>query len=178
LDRTLLDKPIVLIGFMGTGKSTVCRLLAERLGWSWKDTDEEIERREGRSIPDIFAESGEPAFRAIETQVLADLLDTPKIVLATGGGAVLAEANRQAMLEKGYVVALKAEREQIVSRVRNDPNRPLLQGDVEGNVARLLAARQNAYDFAHLTVDTTHLSAEAVVERIAAARLEAAGNAP
>lgn len=158
---------LVLIGFMGTGKSTVSRLLSEKLGWRRIDGDEEIERREGRRISDIFANEGEAAFRAIETKVLESLLlESGPAVIATGGGAVLSSYNCELMLGHSFVAALKASPEQIFERVKNDSSRPLLQGDAGERVKLLLEQRKNAYDFAHLTVDTTLLSAEEVVETI------------
>ncbi|MDQ8733500.1 shikimate kinase [Paenibacillus sp. LHD-38] len=158
---------LVLIGFMGTGKSTVSRLLAEELGWKRVDGDEEIERLENKLISNIFATEGEASFRKIETKVLDMILASEdSCVVATGGGAVLSSANRELMLNKGYVVALKASPEQIMARVKTDNARPLLQGDAEERVNMLLEQRKHAYDFAHLTIDTTSMSAEEVVATI------------
>ncbi|WP_169083197.1 shikimate kinase [Paenibacillus sp. PL91] len=160
-------KKLVLIGFMGTGKSTVSKLLAEKLGWKRVDGDEEIERLENRLISDIFAADGEAGFRVIETNVLETILASEESsVIATGGGAVLSEINRELMLSKGFVVALKASPEQIIARVKTDTARPLLQGDAEERVNLLLEQRKHAYDFAHLTIDTTNMSAEEVVAAI------------
>lgn len=158
---------IVLVGFMGTGKSSVSRLLAEQLALRCIDLDSEIERQEGRAIRDIFAESGEAAFRDAESRVLAEVLALPEgKVLATGGGAVLREQNRKQMLQHGWVIALTAEADAIVSRVRSDSARPLLQGDVESRVTALLAERRDAYSFAHDIVDTTALDTAGVAGRI------------
>lgn len=166
---------VVLIGFMGTGKSTVASALAERLGREKVDLDAAIEEAEGTTIPVIFAEKGEPYFRRAETEALRRVLEgkTAKIV-ATGGGAVLAEENRRLMLENGFVVALTADEETIVRRVKDDPNRPLLKGDVRERVATLLETRKTAYDFAHMKIDTSHRSvdeiADAIVERLQSAK--------
>lgn len=158
---------LILVGFMGTGKSTVGSLLANRLGWERVDADEQIERYAGKRISDIFAEGGEEAFRDIETTVLKRLLsDDDPSVIATGGGAVLREENKAAMLSSGFVAALKADAAQIIERVQADRARPLLQGDAASRVNTLLEQRKHAYDFAHLTVDTTNLTAEQVVEVI------------
>ncbi|WP_028611168.1 shikimate kinase [Paenibacillus harenae] len=158
---------LVLIGFMGTGKSTVSRLLSEQLGWKRIDGDEEIERLEGRTISDIFAADGEAGFRAIETKVLEALLkDEAPAIIATGGGAVLSEYNRELMLNHACVVALKANPEQIIARVKSDTSRPLLQGNAAERVHLLLEQRKNAYDFANLTVDTTGMTADEVVAAI------------
>ncbi|MHA7963692.1 shikimate kinase [Paenibacillus sp. CAU 1782] len=172
MESTATNK-LVLVGFMGTGKSSVCSLLSERLGWSRRDADEEIVAAEGRSIADIFGSDGEEVFRDMETRTLKRLLlDAEPAVIATGGGAVLRELNCQAMLQNGFVVALTAEPETIVSRVMGDKGRPLLQGDVETRVRTLMQQRRNAYDFAHLNLDTTALSTEEVAELIMKALLE------
>jgi shikimate kinase len=158
---------IVLVGFMGTGKSSVSRLLSRQLRLPSIDLDAEIERQEGRAIRDIFAEDGEEAFRDIESRVLASVLQTAEgKIIATGGGCVLREQNRKQMLEHGWVIALTAEASKIVSRVRNDSARPLLQGDVEQRVASLMEERRHVYDFAHDKVDTTLLTSEEVAAHI------------
>ncbi|MUT66769.1 AAA family ATPase [Paenibacillus sp. NEAU-GSW1] len=161
------NNKIVLVGFMGTGKSTVSRLLADKLGWLRFDSDEEIERSEGRKISSIFQSEGEQAFRQIESSVLAKLLDADNnAVIATGGGAVLLERNRDAMLSHSSVIALMADAEHIIERVKSDTSRPLLKGDVAANVRRILDERKHAYDFAHLKLDTNALSAVEAAEAI------------
>jgi len=157
---------VILIGFMGTGKSTVGRILAERLGAEFVDTDQVIEREQGMGIPDLFRERGEAAFRAIETETLKRLLDGSRRVIATGGGAVLAAENREAMRAGGTVVALKASPETIIRRVAGGEGRPLLAGDAAANVRRLLELRKTAYDFADFTVVTDGLTADEVARRI------------
>jgi shikimate kinase len=159
-------KNVILIGFMGTGKTSVSRALAGRLGWNRIDTDAEIEKREARSIAQLFEAVGEAGFRQIETEVISDVLRSDRQVVATGGGAVLREENRALMLNRGFVVALTASKDAIIERVRGDRGRPLLQGNLEDRVNRLLEERKHAYDFAHLKLDTTHLSVDQVVERI------------
>lgn len=157
---------IILVGFMGTGKSSVSHVLAARLGWNRIDTDVEIERRDGRSIPEIFENEGESAFRSIESEVIQNVLLGSRQVVATGGGAVLAEANREIMLKRGFTVALKASAEKIIERVRSDSARPLLKGNLEGRVKQLLEDRKHAYDFAHMQIDTSGLDVRSVAERI------------
>ncbi|MFC5652164.1 shikimate kinase [Paenibacillus solisilvae] len=158
---------IVLVGFMGTGKSTIGELLAKRLGCDVIGIDEEIERRAGKRIPEIFASKGETAFREGETEALRDALQSNhRRVISTGGGAVLAERNRELMITHGLVIALKADAEQIIARVSKDSSRPLLQGDVSERVHKLLEDRKYAYDFAHKTIDTTQLSVDDVVDQI------------
>jgi len=166
----MTDSPrnkIVLVGFMGTGKSTVAKLLSERLGMDRIDLDEAIVAEAGCSIAELFATQGEESFRELESRVLEATLssDTPA-VLATGGGAVLRRRNRQAMLSGGLVVALRASAEQIIERVKGDRGRPLLEGDVEERVSKLLEARRDAYDFAHASFDTTGIPVREVAERI------------
>lgn len=152
---------IVIVGFMGTGKSTVSRILSERLGWERIDTDEEIERRAGKSIPQLFAEDGEQCFRDWESKVLEDVLAGSGKVVATGGGAVLRESNRRVMLSGGWVVALTADKNSLIKRVTSSSaagTRPLLAGDAEARVTALLESRRHAYDFAQATIDTSRLS--------------------
>ncbi|WP_313731546.1 shikimate kinase [Cohnella nanjingensis] len=160
---------VVLVGFMGTGKSTVSKLLADRLGWSRIDTDDEIARRAGRSIPEIFANEGESAFRELESAVIRDVLAGERRIVATGGGAVLREENRAAMLADGLVVALTADRETLLRRViagGEAAGRPLLAGDAEARIDALLAARRHAYDFAHVAVDTSGRTPEEIAELV------------
>ncbi|MCU6708999.1 shikimate kinase [Paenibacillus sp. J5C_2022] len=158
---------LILVGFMGTGKSSVGSRLAERLGWPLIDSDAAIVRDQNRDISSIFATDGETAFREIESRVLASLLKTPDCaVVSTGGGAVLKEENRKLMRKTGIVVALKASPERIVSRVLQDESRPLLDGDVRGRVYRLIEERKHAYDFAHFTLDTTEMSVDDVAAAI------------
>jgi len=159
---------IILVGFMGTGKSTVSRLLSERLGWECLDTDEVIGRLADKSIPQIFAEDGETAFRDWESEAVREALSAERRIVATGGGAVLRESNRLQMLERGRVVALTADKASLIRRVTSaaEGTRPLLAGDAEARVSQLLESRRHAYDFAHARVDTTDKSPEEVAEEL------------
>ncbi|PYI54438.1 shikimate kinase [Paenibacillus flagellatus] len=160
---------IVLIGFMGTGKSTVAHELAQRFGWKRVDLDASIEEAEKATIPQLFADKGEPYFRRAETEALRrELEGVEGRVVATGGGAVLAEENRAIMTANGLVVALTADEETIVRRVKDDPNRPLLQGDLRERVRTLLGQRKHAYDFAHVRIDTSDKTVERIADEIAA----------
>ncbi|MDF2926851.1 MAG: shikimate kinase [Paenibacillaceae bacterium] len=159
-------KNVVLVGFMGTGKTTVGREVAGQLGWAFADTDHYVEERAGRSIPQLFAEQGEASFRQLETQALQDLLRQEGQVVSTGGGAVLREENRRLMLQGGLVVALNASEPVIVERVRGDGNRPLLQGNVEERVRTLMETRRSAYGFAPLQIDTDLLDVARIAELI------------
>lgn len=167
-----MHRNIVLVGFMGTGKTSVGRILAKRLGWTFVDSDHVIEVKAGQTIPLIFAERGEAAFRELETEALRELMAGEKQVVSTGGGAVLKEENRRLMLEGGLVAALLAEEAVIVERVRGDRNRPLLQGDVAERVRTLMAARREAYHFAPLQIRTDNLTTDQVADRIGRALQE------
>ena len=158
---------IILIGFMGAGKSTVGRALTGYLpGWTMVDSDDVISQKTGMTIPEIFANHGETYFRQVESEVIGELMKKKRQIVATGGGAVLVRANREAMLAGGMVVALKAEAGVIVSRVRHDTNRPLLQGNIEERVAKIMQERKHAYDFADLIIDTSHLTVDQVARLV------------
>ncbi|BFT73222.1 shikimate kinase [Paenibacillus sp. P36] len=157
---------LVLVGFMGTGKSTVGKKLAERLGWQFQDSDAVLEDEQQTSIADLFRQYGEVHFRTLESKTLESLLAQRGQIVATGGGAVLAEENRACMLRNGFVVALKASPETIIHRVSADINRPLLQGNLEERVHTLLEQRKSAYDFAHVMIDTTELTTDQIVDLI------------
>lgn len=159
---------IVLIGMMGTGKTTAGALAAAELGYSLVDLDADIQRAEGRSIPELFAQEGEAYFRRAETKALAKAMKGKHQVIATGGGAVLAEENVELMLAGGTVIALTATADEIVARVAGDSGRPLLAGNAEERVRQLLEQRRDAYRFAHCTVDTTGVDAAEVSRRILA----------
>jgi len=153
---------IVVVGFMGAGKSTVGRLLAERTGLPFLDSDQVIEQRSGRAIRDIFAADGEPAFRQLEHTVIADLLDGPDAVLALGGGAVQDRRTR-ALLGRAHVIYLRASLPEVLSRVGSDPRRPMLQRPGLEELYRLRLAWYE--EVSDLTVDTDGSAASAVVEQ-------------
>jgi len=165
---------IILIGYRATGKSTLARLLAEKLGWDWIDADVEIEARAGKSIAKIFAEDGEPAFRDLEAEVIADLCRRQRLVLAAGGGAPLRPASRRAMRESGQVIWLKARPETIQARMAGDATtaarRPSLtnKSDLE-EIVHLLAVREPVYrESAHWTIETEGKSPESIADEILA----------
>jgi shikimate kinase len=153
---------IVLTGFMGTGKSTVGRLVAGRLGWRFVDADAEIVRAAGMSIPAIFAEHDEPYFRRLETDICRQLAERPQVVIATGGGMLVDEANRMAMQRTGLVVCLNADVKALERRLRGDPNRPLLKTDWRA----LLERRRPAYAAIPFQVDTADKAPEDVALEI------------
>ncbi|MBH8597455.1 MULTISPECIES: shikimate kinase [unclassified Thermoactinomyces] len=158
---------LILIGMMGTGKTTVGRELSKKLKLEWKDTDQELEARFGCTIAEYFARAGEAAFRQEETRLLKMLLNGSPLLLTTGGGIVLKEENREMMREKGVVVQLFAEPEEIIRRLgRAADERPLLQGELHTKVYTIMKEREGLYDFADLTVDTTGRSVDGVVQEI------------
>ncbi|MEJ6647449.1 MAG: shikimate kinase [Akkermansiaceae bacterium] len=150
---------IVLIGFMGTGKSTIGRELSKMLSYPLIDTDHAIAKKAGKSIPKIFAEDGEEAFRKMETDLLEELLEKEGNIIATGGGIVGSERNRNILRQLGYVVWLAASPEEILDRTSRNNNRPLLNNeDPSGTILRLLAERNPLYSEAsHLNIETDQL---------------------
>lgn len=161
-------KNIVLIGFMGTGKTAIGRRLAARLGREFVDTDKEIERVTGKTIPQLFARDGEIRFRSEEALVVKKLAARENLVVATGGGVVLNPENVRVLREKGVLIGLTANPEVIYQRVKRKRNRPLLNGtdDILGRIKELLAARAGVYGVAEFTVDTVRYSIEESVELI------------
>ena len=159
---------IVLIGFMGTGKTAVGEVVASRLGRPFLDTDALIEGLAGRSIPRIFAEDGEAAFRRLEAQAVAAASARGGSVIATGGGVVLSDENMNRLRQNGLIVALLADPQSILARVGGGGDRPLLGADPEGSVRRLLNERAPLYRAADLIVETSTLSVDAVADRVMA----------
>jgi shikimate kinase len=160
---------LALVGSRAAGKTTVGRLLAERLGWSFLDADRELEARAGRTVAALFAERGESAFRDLEEQVLGDLTARPRLVLATGGGAVLRATNREALRRFGFVAWLDAPAHILADRLRADPTeRPALTAaGTLAEVADVLAARAPLYrSVADAVIDTTGRSPEQVADAV------------
>lgn len=161
---------VVLVGPMGSGKSTLGRGLATRLGLAFVDVDARIVAAAGCDIPTLFATEGETGFRQRETQALAEALAEKPAVIATGGGAVLEDANRNAMREDGRVVYLQVNTATQLARLAGDTGRPLLASeDRAQRLANLQAVREPLYrEVAHLTFDTSALAPEAAVAALAA----------
>lgn len=162
-----IDRPVVLVGMMGVGKSTVGRKLAQLLGVPFTDADEEIERAAQMPIPEIFASFGEPYFRDGERRVIARLMGCARgghgrRVIATGGGAFCDAETRAAILEHGIAVWLDSDLETLVERVSRRSNRPLLQnGNPREILEKLRTERRPAYEQAHIHVvsgQAPHLS--------------------
>jgi shikimate kinase len=155
---------------MGAGKSTVGRLLASGCGLEFIDCDRELEQRTGTSIANLFELEGEAAFRQREGQLLQELSSRERVVLATGGGAVLAEHNRQLLRSRGLVIYLQASLDQIARRTRSDGARPLLQvGDRRARIQELLAQRGPLYrQTAHLVFRSAAANPRRLVARLLA----------
>lgn len=165
-----MKKPIILIGYMGAGKTTVGKLLAEQKGWLFVDTDVKIEEQEGRSISDIFAMDGEEAFRNKETTFISQFskAQPSKAVVSVGGGLPLREENRRILKEMGTVIYLTALKDTIVWRVKSSADRPLLQGeDLSKKVEDMLAVRDPIYrQAADFCIETDKKTAEEIAEEI------------
>ena len=159
---------ILLVGMMGAGKTTTGQLLAERLGWGYRDSDADVEAATGLTVPELFTRDGEAAFRRAEAGVLADACDDPKpSVVSVAGGAVLSEDNRRRIAESGVVVWLRARPETSAARVGDGTGRPLLGSDPAEALVRLNAVRAPLYDeVADVVIDVDDLDPTAVVERI------------
>lgn len=160
---------IVITGFMGTGKTAVGQEVARRLDRQFVDMDAIIEERAGKPIPRIFAEDGKAAFRRMESRLCEELSEPDGKVIATGGGALIELENRRRMMANGTVVCLNAASEEILRRVGDDNDRPLLDvDDPHGEIERLLATRSEAYAAIPWQIDTTGLLVEEVAERVMA----------
>jgi shikimate kinase len=158
---------IALIGFMGTGKSSVGRLVASHLHFEFVDTDELIEARAGCSISEIFAQAGEAAFRQIEKQVVSELAHRRRIVIASGGGLAAQPDNLASLKEHALIVCLWASPEAIWERVRHQSHRPLLNDpDPQGQIRTLLAAREPHYRQADVLVNTEMRSVKEVAHHV------------
>jgi shikimate kinase len=158
---------IILCGFMGTGKSTIGRLVATRLGWQFVDTDALIEIRQGKPVADIFAQDGEPFFRQLESDLCAEMQTWERIVVATGGGMVLRPENRDLLLRAGVVICLNAPAEEIYRRIAQSGHRPLLQAnDPLQRIRDLLAARADAYAALPIHLNTAGVQSSEVAATI------------
>lgn len=168
-----MSRVVTLIGYRATGKSTVGPALARRLGWECVDSDLEVERRTGRTISQIFSEAGEPEFRRLERETIRELLTRDKLVLSTGGGAVLDEHTRHDIKTAGQVVWLQASVESILKRLAadadTDQRRPNLtdHADLRTEVTEVLKQRTSLYaDAATIVIDTDDLDGDSVTEAV------------
>lgn len=152
---------------MGTGKTTVGKLLAEKLGWRFADTDALIERKIGKTIREFFAEGNEATFRQMETELCAEILTWKNCVVATGGGIVLNPVNRNYLLQAGTVICLQASLDHIAARLVTDMDRPLLQGpDKMERLQSLLDQRAAVYASMPIRIDTTGMTPFTVCEKV------------
>lgn len=159
-------KAIYLIGFMGAGKTTVGRALAEKMQCPFYDSDQTVAERTGRSIPQLFDEVGEDGFRDLEQQALQSL-PTENCIIATGGGIILREDNRKYMKEKGTVIWLHANPTEIIKRLETDSSRPLLSGNKEKQIVQLYQKRLDLYNLAaDLQIHTDRKTKMEITEEI------------
>ncbi len=174
-DRHLVN--IALIGFMGTGKTSVGRLVADQLQFEYLDTDDVIQTQTGRTITDIFAKDGEAAFRALEEKTVEELAARSKTVIATGGGLPVNPKNLAGLKSHALVVSLWSSPEKIWERVRHQSHRPLLHDEnPEAKIRELLAARAPFYKQADVLLNTDLRSVREVAQQVVHQfRLEAAG---
>ncbi len=160
---------IILVGYMGSGKTTIGIRLSYRVKQTLLDTDKEIEREQRRSISDIFAEDGENTFRQMETAYLEKLMSEKEAhVISTGGGMVLREENRILLKKLGTVIYLRAKPETIWNRLKGDTTRPLLQtDDPKARICDMIESRKEAYETAsHAVVDVDELDYDEIMDRI------------
>lgn len=166
---------VVLVGFMGAGKSVCGRLLARRLGRCFVETDDMIVAREGRSIPEIFAAEGEARFRALEGEALDALALKSGDVIATGGGFPCRDGRMDALRELGTVVWLAGDLAALYDRAKRSGRRPMLDGRPFEEIERLYRERERYYRQAHVTIETSGLGPDQVVAKVLAALRETHG---
>lgn len=160
-----LPARIALVGFMGSGKTTVGRLIAQRLSYEFADADEVIESRAKAKVGEIFKNQGEAAFRQLEQEAIRDLLQGNARVIATGGGAFAQASCAEELREGAFTVHLDCAFEEALRRAASQGNRPLLE-QAEREIASLYAERKDKYARAHATVDTTLRTPEQVAEAV------------
>jgi shikimate kinase len=161
---------VVLVGFSGTGKTTIGQLLAHRLGWDFVDTDQRIVARFGKSIAAIFRDEGEAVFRAAEREEVAQACAGTRAVISLGGGAIVDPSSRALVCAGNHLIRLEAAPETILQRLRSSPGaeeRPMVAGaDPLARIRALLAARADSYAVAELAMDTEAREPEQIVEEI------------
>lgn len=163
----LKQKPIVLIGLMGCGKTTIGKWVAKRSGWKWLDVDHLIEKKAGATISEIFEQKGELEFRKMEREMIEEVMGKKEKVISIGGGAFQDETNRKTFLEKGVVFYLKASVECLYERVRRDASRPLLQNeDPIGTLQKLSEKREPFYNQAHFTINVERRTPDQIAREI------------
>lgn len=165
-----MQRHVLLIGFMGSGKSSVGRIVGETLGLPFLDIDERVASKHGRTIAEIFAADGEPAFRAEESAALEALIGSDPTVVACGGGVVLDDANRSLLKRLGTVVYLQVSAEEALARIGDTSGRPLLAGGGVAMASALLRSREALYEVtADLTVQTAGRTPREVADAVVSA---------
>jgi shikimate kinase len=160
-------KNIALIGLMGSGKSTVGKLLAQNLNLSFVDSDEEIEKKQNLKITEIFSLKGEDFFRQLETQTLKELCQQTNLLISTGGGAVQKKENLDTLKKFCTIIYLKASPEIIFERIKNDSSRPLLQNENPLQTLKLLLEkREDNYKKADIIIDTNNKTIDEILKEI------------
>lgn len=168
--KQALDRPVALVGMMGSGKSLIGRRLASQLDLPFIDSDSEVERAAGISISEIFDLAGEAKFRAMERDAIRTAADAGPSILSTGGGSICTPQTADLLCERTHVIWLEAEPETLLSRIGSVGSRPLLHTDDPLQTLRELAGKRHAdYGRAHITVKTDRLSAAAAVNAVLAA---------
>ena len=158
---------IALVGMMGCGKTTIGKLIAKDLNFSFIDTDELIVEKENRSINKIFEENGEEFFREIETSILLKTLNNDNQIISTGGGIIKKDKNIKLLKEKSIVIYLEADDKTLYERVKNNKDRPLLNvDDMQEKITTLLKERENKYKQAHHTISTTNKEPNNIAKEI------------
>ncbi|MBE7709554.1 MAG: shikimate kinase [Cyanobacteria bacterium SIG32] len=158
---------IVLIGMMGSGKTTVGKQLAELLGWTFIDLDEEIEKRENKKISQIFNDNGEQYFRKTEKEAIKEFINNEKTILSLGGGAFENEESQKLLKEKSTVIFLKASCQKIFERIKNEIHRPLLHKNFSiETIEFILQKRQKNYDKAHHKIITDNKTPQEIANEI------------
>lgn len=164
-----MDNNIILIGFMGAGKTSVGKLLAKRMGYNFVDTDEMIEQSHHQTIKDIFASKGEAYFRELETDTIKNMMGAlDRTILSTGGGLPIKDSNQDILRQLGVVIYLYSTKETTLERVSRDQTRPILAGDNIGHkIEQLLNERVPIYEkVAHIKIETDHRSFEEIIQEI------------
>lgn len=158
---------LVIIGFMGTGKSAIGKILARRINYEFIDTDQLIESERHQKITQIFREEGEAFFRSLENKLARELSHADRKVIATGGGWVLEPENLQLSRINGFIISLTAQPEVIYERIKHETHRPLLAGeDPLGKIGEIMGQRESLYRNADLIVDTSLRTPEQITEEI------------
>lgn len=160
-------KNIILVGFMGTGKTAVGKELAQKLKMKFVDMDDIIEERESMEISEIFAKKGEPYFREVEKEIAKEISKQSNLIIAAGGGAVINEENVKNLKSNGIMICLTASPDKILERTKGYIHRPLLNvSDQKTKISELLAKRAQYYARADYQIDTTNLTIDEVVQKI------------